>query len=117
MLKKSIGDQAEKRALKFLQKKGYKLKDKNFHCRYGEIDLIMMNKQNELIFVEVRCRNNTSHGDGFASITTQKQSKIRNSAEYYLQVHQLNEQACRCDAISVQLNGRQTKIEWIQDAF
>ncbi len=78
------GEAAEKACCQFLKKQGLKLVEKNFNCRMGEIDLIMLDT-NILAFIEVRFRKNNAFGGAVASITTKKQQKIRRTAELYLQ--------------------------------
>lgn len=108
------GQLAEVMAATFLQKQGLKLVEKNFRCKYGEIDLIMQDGKT-LVFVEVRLRSNQNYGGAAMSINQAKQQKLTRSAEHYLQTHHI-QSACRFDAIllqSTQLNA----VEWIQNAF
>jgi putative endonuclease len=89
----------------------------NYHCRFGEIDLIMTEAKT-LVFVEVKLRSNNQFGGAAASITPQKQKNIILTAQHYLQRHVKNQiqTACRFDAIlmdKTNING----IEWIRNAF
>ncbi len=115
------GEDAEKACCKFLRSQGLKLIDKNFSCRQGEIDLIMLDKS-VLVFVEVRFRKNDRFGGGLASITPAKQQKLRKTAELYLQKNTRYENA-RFDVVSMSKN-TQTKhnkqqycFDWITNAF
>ena len=111
--KNNAGAAAEQLAATFLTQKGLKLVAQNYHCRFGEIDLIMK-EGNTLIFVEVRLRSNDSFGSAAMSITKQKQQKLIATAQHYLQSHQ--DCACRFDAVlmdKVHLN----HIEWLRNAF
>jgi putative endonuclease len=104
---------AEQIAATFLQLQGMTLLEKNFGCKYGEIDLVMRDA-NSLVFVEVRLRRNADFGGAAMSINLSKQRKLARSAEYYLQLH--GNCACRFDVIlmrSVDIN----TVEWIQNAF
>ena len=101
---------AEKRAMKFLKKQGLKHITSNYQTRYGEIDLVM-SQQDTLVFIEVRLRNNASHGTGAESVTRAKQQRIINTAEHYLQYNPHWHQ-CRFDIMSM---GDTT--DWIQGAF
>jgi len=118
------GKQAENIACEHLIKNGLKLIDKNFNSRYGEIDLIMQHK-NTLVFVEVRYRKNADYGGAKASITPGKQSKVRKTALYYMQLKG-REFESRIDVVAITEtadNLTETKnqnaldIEWIQNAF
>jgi putative endonuclease len=113
----NAGLAAEKLAATFLSNHGLKLVAHKYHCRFGEIDLIMQDAKT-LVFVEVRLRSNRQFGSAGASITPQKQQKLIVTAQHYLQEHakQLGDCACRFDAIlmsEVSLN----HIEWIRNAF
>lgn len=109
----NAGLEAEKCAATFLAKQGLKLVVQNYHCRFGEIDLIMQDAKT-LVFVEVRLRTNAKFGSAAASITPQKQQKLIATAQHYLQQH--GEQACRFDAILMDKADLQ-QIEWIRNAF
>lgn len=115
--KNNAGLDAEKLAATFLVNHGLKLVAQNYHCRYGEIDLIMRDA-NTLIFIEVRLRSNVRFGSAGASITLKKQQKLIATAQYYLQ--QLGEShkslACRFDAILMNKTDLQN-IEWVRNAF
>jgi len=69
--RRSQGGEWEKVAETFLNGRGLKTLQRNFHCRMGEIDLIMMD-QRTLVFTEVRFRNNNAHGSGAESVTFRK---------------------------------------------
>jgi len=111
--KNNAGLAAEKLAATFLAKQGLKLVAQNYHCKYGEIDLIMQ-EASTLVFIEVRQRSNSQFGSAAASITPQKQQKLILTAQHYLQQH--GECACRFDAI-VMRNTDAKALEWIRNAF
>lgn len=115
--KRAVGDQAETIAAEFLKQKNYQLVAQNFQCRFGEIDLIMRSPDNEIIFIEVRYRKNDNYGGAVASITTNKQNKIRKTAEHYLQSNQLNDSACQFDVIAITQKNNKLNIDWITNAF
>ena len=107
------GDVAEALAAEYLRTQGLKHITSHYRSRFGEIDLIMQDKDT-LVFIEVRLRKNTQFGGAAASITSSKQHKIVMTAEYYLQQH--GNRPCRFDAIL--MDGMDTKhITWIKDAF
>lgn len=85
----------------------------NYHCRFGEIDLIMMDAKT-LVFIEVRLRSNSQFGNAAASITPQKQQKLILTAQHYLQQH--GDSQCRFDAVLMSKADLQ-HIEWVRNAF
>jgi putative endonuclease len=105
---------SEKIAETFLTNQGLKLVSKNYHCRYGEIDLIMQDAKT-LVFIEVRLRSNLRFGDAASSITLQKQQKLINTAQHYLQQNNIN-MPCRFDALVLNKAG-QANIQWLRNAF
>lgn len=113
MNQNNAGLEAEKLAATFLTNHGLKFVTQNYHCRFGEIDLIMTDAQT-LVFIEVRLRSNSRFGSAASSITPQKQKKLILTAQHYLQQH--GQSACRFDAILMSKNNLQS-IEWIRNAF
>src|SRR3989339_1878641 len=80
---RKIGKDGEEIAAKYLSDKGYKILEKNYYTKFGEIDLIAL-KNSVLIFVEVKLK----HGDGFGTpeemIGNSKLSQVQRMAEFYL---------------------------------
>lgn len=109
----NLGLAAEKCAATFLINQGLKLVAQNYHCRFGEIDLIMLDAKT-LVFVEVRLRKNTQFGGAGSSITPQKMQKLILTAQHYLQLY--GEQPCRFDAILMHSTDAKS-IEWVRNAF
>ena len=108
------GTQGEKLAAKYLTRQGLKLIEKNYRCRFGEIDLIF-NQGRCLIFVEVRVRSNPNFGGAASSIDQRKQEKLIRTAKYYLsQSGDKQELPCRFDVV---LLNHRSEIEWIKNAF
>ncbi len=106
------GKVAENKACDFLQKNGLKLVKKNYHCRSGEIDLIMQDKQ-ELVFVEVRYRAKNDYGSALDSIDQHKIKKLIAAASHYVSKHQLD-QPMRFDVVGFDAS---FKPNWITHAF
>jgi putative endonuclease len=112
----NAGIEAEKLAATFLANHGLKLVTQNYHCRFGEIDLIMTDAST-LVFIEVKLRSGSQFGGAAASITRQKQQKLILTAQHYLQqTNYKTEPACRFDAILMPKTNLQ-HIEWIRNAF
>ena len=119
--KKETGDEAERIAERYLQKQGLQCIDRNYRCRFGEIDLIFHEAHGQnsvdktLVFVEVRLRKNDHFGGAAASIGVAKQQRIIAAAHHYLSgMRELP--PCRFDAVLLNdLSGE--RIEWIKDAF
>jgi putative endonuclease len=109
----NLGADAEQAAAIYLQQQGLTLIASNYHCRFGEIDLIMRDGK-ILVFVEVRMRSNVSFGGAGVSITLSKRQKLTRTAEHYLQRH--GDSACRFDAV-LMARPDIASIEWVKNAF
>lgn len=82
--RKKLGAWGETLAVDFLSKKGYELLEKNFHTRYGEIDLIMKSGD-QLVAVEVKTRKSKAYGIAEYSITKKKYQAMQDSMFVYLE--------------------------------
>ena len=102
------GAAAEETAWRFLQQQGCRLRARNWHCPFGEIDLIVEH-QATLVFVEVRYRQSQAYGGAAHSIGVTKLGRLQRSAEYYIQQHRIT-QPCRIDAVLI--HGGQAP-EWL----
>ncbi|MEM7083658.1 MAG: YraN family protein [Pseudomonadota bacterium] len=109
------GADAERAAERFLLRSGLTLTARNYHCRYGEIDLIMQHKF-ELVFVEVRSRRNRLFGGAASSVGHRKQRNLIQTAHHYLAYCCTDPQTpCRFDVVAV--TRPEWHIEWIENAF
>ncbi len=106
------GELNEQLACDYLTSQGLELITRNYHSRFGEIDLIMSDGQ-MLVFIEVRYRRSNSFGGASMSITPAKQRKIALTANQFLQNNKKTEHPCRFDVIAIGAN----KTEWIKSAF
>jgi putative endonuclease len=107
------GEQAEALAADFLRGRGLRITERNFRCRYGEIDLIALDGAT-VVFVEVRRRASDAYGGAAASITAAKRGKLVKTARHYLaRLSPLP--PCRFDAVLV--TGEPQRIEWIRNAI
>jgi putative endonuclease len=108
-----LGDAGEDLALAYLERAGLSLVARQVAGRFGEIDLIMR-ERDELVFVEVRRRSRSDYGSAADSIGAAKQGRLRRSAELWLQRrHGDRWPACRFDVCAI--DGE--RIDWIRNAF
>lgn len=117
--RQQIGQLAEDRALAHLQAKGLQLRQRNFRCRLGEIDLIMHDKE-YLVFVEVRYRQSQVYGGALASVTPSKQQRLIRAAQVYLQQPEQSDvlnNPMRFDVLALSAPQNEPAIIWIPHAF
>lgn len=84
--KRSIGNAYEEEAAKYLQNRGYRIVDRNFYTKFGEIDIVAL-EGDFLCFVEVKYRKSRYAGNPLEAVNISKQRKISNSAKFYLMKH------------------------------
>lgn len=106
------GALAEQVAAQFLQKNGLRLIQRNFRCRFGEIDLILRDGET-LIFAEVRQRSRGDFGGAAASIDAHKQRRLILTAQHYL-ASLPRIPPCRFDAVLLDATDN---VEWVKNAF
>ena len=102
-LQKKLGKKGEDLVEQYLRKNEYKIRERNFSCRFGEIDIIA-EKDKEIVFIEVKTRKSFYFGEPEESIDRRKQKKIMRTAEKYIQENKLYEHFVRIDAIFVVFN-------------
>ena len=106
------GARAEELCAELLRGYGLRIIERNWHCRFGEIDLIA-EEGGTLVFAEVRLRNARAFGGAAESITAAKRSRVIAAAQLYLIRRPV--QSCRFDVLLV--TGEPARIEWIRNAF
>ncbi len=100
MNKRQTGSEYEALAEKWMEEHGYRILEKNYRCRQGEIDLIA-EKDGYLIFTEVKYRRSGQAGDPAEAVDYRKQKKISRVAEYYCWEKRKVDTPCRFDVICV----------------
>ncbi|MFQ6036886.1 MAG: YraN family protein [Sedimentisphaerales bacterium] len=113
-----LGRWGEKRCEKFLRRKGFKKLTHNFSCKVGEIDLIMVDSDGSIVFVEVRTQTDESFGPPEESITHPKKVKLLRTARYFLARHHIEDRPFRFDVVTIVLGrtGR-PQIRHYENAF
>ncbi len=115
---RDTGDKYEELALAYLQRHGLKLIKRNYLCKGGEIDLVMLDEKT-LALIEVRFRRDRSYGGAAASVTRNKQQRIVLAARHLLHTNiNLQKYRARFDLVAIEPDHQQQpKIEWIKNAF
>lgn len=114
---RAAGAVFEQRACAELQRAGLKLLDSNYTTRYGELDLVMLD-HDVVVFVEVRHRLTSSHGNAATTVTASKQAKLIQTAELWLARHpQHANRPCRFDVVSYDGPADHAVMAWWRSAF
>lgn len=113
----SIGASGEETAVKILKKEGYKILERNYRTKMGEIDIIALDGE-YTCFVEVKFRKNDNFGDPGDFIDERKRQKIIKTAQYYAVKKGIYDSPMRFDAVLINAEkGKNKGAEVIKDAF
>jgi putative endonuclease len=109
---RAVGDQAERRAAAFLERHGFRILERNYVCKGGEIDLVC-DDAGTLVFVEVRARASDRYGGAAATVRHDKQRHVVHAARHYLVARKVGDVACRFDVVAIEGD----HVEHYKDAF
>ena len=110
------GQRGEDLAFRLLKKKGYKILERNYKSRIGEIDIIAREGRT-IVFVEVKARSSTAFGSAKWAVGEKKQHKLSLLALDYLKQHALLDQSARFDVVAIDGDQGREKVELIRNAF
>jgi putative endonuclease len=114
---KILGAFGEDMACKYLSDCGYRVIERNFSCRAGEIDIIAINGET-VVFIEVNTRSGDKYGLPAEAVSRAKQQKIVKTALYYMQGRSLLDYMCRFDVMEILVDDENNhRINLITDAF
>lgn len=116
---KGTGELGEELASHFLIARGYRILERNFRCKGGEVDIIARDpKEKSLVFIEVKTRRGLSYGVPQLAVTPFKQRQISKAALTWLGKNRLHDQNARFDVIAILLHtDGQHAIDHIKNAF
>lgn len=107
-------NEGENIACSFLKKNGYKIKEKNFRTRYGELDIVALDSKT-ICFIEVKSRSRTDYGMPEEFVDKNKQEKLIKAALTYISKNKIKDQDMRFDIVSIDLNTSAARV--IKNAF
>ncbi|MET1079163.1 MAG: YraN family protein [Pseudomonas sp.] len=112
------GREAEDLARAHLERQGLRLLAQNWHCRQGELDLVMLDGDT-VVFVEVRYRQHAAWGGALESVDARKRTKLTAAAQQFLlRQTRWSAHPCRFDVIAVSPDPHHgPQLNWIQNAF
>ena len=108
--RKALGRWGEARCEGFLKRKGLKKLTRNFSCKTGEIDLIMVDTDGAIVFVEVKTRTDEDFESAESVITQAKKVRLSRAAKYFLAVNDIKNRPYRFDVVTIVL-GRSGPVE------
>ena len=116
---RELGAWGEEQAARFLRRKGYTIVERNYACRFGELDIIAR-RQGVIAFVEVKLRRNADFAAAREFVTCAKQQRIVKSASLWLAAHRCELQP-RFDVIEIYapegMDSKRLTVNHLEDAF
>jgi putative endonuclease len=115
-LRQQVGRAGEEVALEYLHHQGYRILERNFRCRFGEIDLVARDGRT-LAFIEVKTRRSQAFGAAALAVTAEKQRRLIKASQVYLSRKAGARELCRFDVVTIQIRAGKPQVELIKDAF
>lgn len=113
-----LGRWSEKRCERVLRGKGLRTLARNYRCKVGELDLVMVDPDGGIVFVEVRSRADVAFTSPEATITPAKRARVSRAARYFLAVHKIEDRPLRFDVVTLVLGRRgPPEIQHYPNAF
>ena len=113
----SLGERGEMIAWNFLRKQGYKILEKNYRCKIGEIDVVAQ-KNGRIVFIEIKTRAHHGFGRPEESVHAAKQKKLISLAKWYLKEKRKTDVAVSFDVLAITFQGEsEPEIRLIENAF
>jgi putative endonuclease len=115
LFNKILGKEGEDQAGEFLSRRGYKILERNYRTRSGEIDLIALH-EGTVVFVEVKTRTSDAFGAPELAVNSKKQLRMVKAALGYIKYKKLHQMPCRFDVVAV-TGTDERDVALIQNAF
>ena len=116
--RKRLGNAGEEIAARELTRRGYRVRERNWRCAEGELDIIA-EQGDALVFVEVRTRRGDRFGTPEDSITLTKRTHLIAAAQAYLQEHPPENRDWRIDIVAIEMTarGELARVDVIENAI
>lgn len=111
-----LGKKYEEMACRYLKEKGYKILDRNYTTKFGEIDIVASEKSGTVVFIEVKARKSSSYKP-YEAVSKFKQDRIIKSSVIYIKSKNIKNRDLRYDVISISGSDDEFNIEHIKNAF
>jgi putative endonuclease len=111
-----LGRRGEALAAELLRARGLEIVERNFRCRAGEIDLVVLDGPT-VVFVEVRSRRGDRAGTPFESVDPRKQARVTRVARHFLAARGWGERDVRFDVVGVRFDAEPPALEHVRGAF
>lgn len=110
-----LGKKGEEIVYKYFKENNYQIRQRNFRCNKGEIDLIAYDlKTKEIVFVEVKTRSNNKYGRPIEALDKNKMIHFINTIKYYIYIKKIEKAYIRIDAVEVYVKNNNYIINHIK---
>lgn len=114
---KKVGNFGEMLVITYLENLNYKILDRNYNTKFGEIDIIAKDKE-EYVFIEVKTRTSKKYGVPCEAINMNKEKHIEKSSKVYIYLNKLEKEYIRYDVIEVYfINNNKYYINHLKNNF
>lgn len=116
---RQVGALGESYAAAWLERRSWRILDRNWHCRYGELDIVALSADGQIVFVEVKTRRGSRFGTPQEAVTPSKQANLRRAALQWLEESgsRLRRNGMRFDVVTVTVHDGQVAVHCIPGAF
>ncbi|WP_236028167.1 YraN family protein [Bifidobacterium pongonis] len=117
---RQVGALGESYTAAWLERRGWRILDRNWHCRYGELDIVALSTSGQIVFVEVKTRRGNRFGTPQEAVTPAKQANLRRAALQWLEAagpRLRRRGGMRFDVVTVTVHGGQVAVHCIPGAF
>ena len=116
---RQVGELGEQYAAAWLESQGWQTLDRNWHCRYGELDVVSRDDTGIIVFVEVKTRRTLRYGTPQEAVTSSKQINLRHAAVQWLSDsdHRTPHNGVRFDVVTVIVRDGKPLVHHIEGAF
>jgi len=111
-----IGREGEALAVSYLKKKGYRIIERNYRCRLGEIDIVALDRKT-LCFIEVKTRSTSDYDRPEMAVHKHKQHRLSKVALWFLKEKHLEDVRARFDVVSIRRRGDLNEVQHFENAF
>ena len=113
-----LGRWGERYCCRYLKRKGFKELTRNFSCKRGEIDLVMVDSDSSIVFVEVKTRADEDFAEAESAITADKKRKLITTARYFITTNNIANRPCRFDVVIILLGAKgEPEVRYYKNAF
>jgi putative endonuclease len=114
--RRAKGKFGEEEAVRWLERQGYQILERNVVNHGGELDLVARDGET-LCFVEIKARASDAYGPAIAAVDARKQRRISRAAALYIAVKGLHRSPCRFDVLGLDWTGSDWRYTLVRNAF